>query len=78
MWFEEIISGDRHESIENVLKHIDEADWYAQAMLDGGKNEEGTFIPLEDPQLRQEIEAVREKLREFREITNRRWQAGRQ
>lgn len=37
LWFEEIISGDRHENIEAITAHIDQALWYAQAMLEGGK-----------------------------------------
>ncbi len=73
---EEMISGDRDQSIEDVLKHIDQADWYAQAMLEGGQNAEGKFVPLKDPGLRQEIEEVREKLREFKDIARRRLQSG--
>ena len=51
LWFEEILSGDPHEKIETVWGHLDQADWYATAMLEGGENSEGIFIPLDDPQL---------------------------
>ncbi len=52
LWFEEIISGDRIEKIEDVIKHIDNAIWYATAMLEGGENPEGSFVPLANPIMR--------------------------
>ena len=35
LWFEDILSGDRHEDIKKVWRHIEQADWYARAMLEG-------------------------------------------
>jgi two-component system, cell cycle sensor histidine kinase and response regulator CckA len=75
LWFEEIISGDRHEDINSAWKHQDQAEWYAQAMLEGGKNQEGIFIPLDDPEMRRKIKDVQGKLKEFREITQERIKA---
>jgi len=75
LWFEEIVSGDRSEDIDQVYQHLDQAQWYATAMLEGGTNLEGTFIPLKDPVFRSEIEKVFEKISIFREITNRRYEA---
>jgi len=75
LWFEEVISGDRSQNIDNVLGYIDHADWYAQAMLEGGQSAEGKFFPLSDPHMRQDITEVRRKLTEFKEITLQRWQA---
>jgi len=72
LWFEEIVSGDRHETMEKVWKHLDKAAWYAQAMLQGGVNPEGTFIPLKDIEMRQGIKAVQKKLVKFRDITRQR------
>ncbi len=72
LWFEKIISNDRYEEMEVVWKHLDQADWYAQAMLEGGQNQEGTFIPLNNAEMRQEISSVQEKLTQFREITQQR------
>ncbi|MHC4701772.1 MAG: PAS domain-containing protein [Planctomycetota bacterium] len=71
--FEEMISGDRAENIEDVLKHIDQAIWYAQAMLEGGQSAEGRILPLEEARLRRAITEVRDKLTEFRKITEQRW-----
>ncbi len=73
LWFEEILSGDRHESIEDVWQHLDQAAWYADAMLEGGANEKGTFIALGDPELRREVEGVRTKIARFRTVAEQRY-----
>ena len=75
LWFEEIISGDHFEDIKAAKRHLDQAQWYATAMLEGGENPEGTFIPLRDPVLRSEIEKVFKKINTFREITDQRFEA---
>ncbi len=77
LWFEEIVSGDRHKDIADVLAHLDSADWYAAALLAGGKNSEGTLFPLDDPALRQDIREVQRKLGDFRRITSERWNSRR-
>jgi hypothetical protein len=46
LWFEEMISGDRTVDIEDVWGHLDQSRWYAEAMLEGGENPEGKFVPL--------------------------------
>lgn len=38
LWFEKIISGDPFIDIEDIWKHLDRAEWYARAMLEGGDN----------------------------------------
>ena len=48
LWFEEIISGDKTEDMSEVWGHIDSADWYAKALLEGNESEEGKFLPLKD------------------------------
>jgi len=75
LWFEEIISDDRNEDISMVWEHLDRSAWYARAMLEGGENSHGVFIPLHDPALRREIEEVLVKIREFRAIAEKRWAA---
>lgn len=72
LWFEEIMSGDTNESISIVWNYLDEADWYAQAMLTGGQNSEGVFVALEDAEMKADIQATQEKLRQFRQITRQR------
>ncbi len=73
LWLEEILSGDRFNSLESVLFRIDESAWYANAMLYGGKNTEGSYQPLEDESLRTEIVLVIKKLDEFKDLTLKRF-----
>lgn len=75
LWFEEIISGDESIHIDRVWRHIDQADWYAQAMLQGGSNEEGTFLPLSEKTARQSIENVRQTIKRFRQLAEQRYAA---
>ena len=75
LWFEELISQDRSVKIEEVLKHIDNAIWYANAMIEGGENPEGTFVPLVNPIMRINIQEVLRKLNTFRDITTERYEA---
>jgi PAS domain S-box-containing protein len=77
LWFEEILSGDRNENMDDVWRHLESADWYAGAMLDGGRNADFVIDPLDDPRLRSEIEEVRRRLVDFRRITQERWDAQR-
>jgi signal transduction histidine kinase len=72
LWFEEIINGDQEESIDDVWRHLDTAEWYASAMLEGGQNATGTYRPLTDPLMRREIIQVKRKLERFRNITENR------
>lgn len=73
LWFEEIISGDRRESITEVWHYLDEADWYALAMLEGGENSEGVFLPLSNPEMRATIMSVRTTLAAFHEVAQNRF-----
>jgi len=75
LWFEEKISGDRYESFDDIIDHIEQAKWYARAMLEGGENDEGRFLPLKEQHLRDEIAACLEQLNEFKRITNVRYNA---
>ncbi len=75
LWLEEALSGDQQATIEDVRRHLDEAAWYARAMLEGGRNAEGTFIPLDRPELRHSLRDVRSKIVQFHEITEQRWNA---
>lgn len=75
LWFEEVISGDRFTDLSEVWKHLDQSEWYAQAMLDGGENSEGKFVPLRDPVLRQKIEETLSGISGFRAIAEKRWAA---
>jgi PAS domain-containing protein len=73
LWFEEIMSGDRFVDIEDVWGHLDQAQWYAHAMLEGGETPEETFVPLENPALRRQVEQTLENISAFRAIAQQRW-----
>ena len=72
---EEILNGAEDESMSDALKHIDEAQWFAKAMLNGGENFEGRYIALEDPLLRRELNDVSKKIDQFYKITKVRLEA---
>jgi len=73
LWFEETISGDRTIDINEIWAHIDQSEWYANAMLAGGKNDEVTFLALTDPNLRQQINKTIAGIKNFRQIAEQRW-----
>ena len=75
LWFEELMAGDPYANIQTVWASLDSAEWYATAMLDGGRRDEGAYEALTDQNMRHEIEAVRDKLARFREIAEQRWKA---
>ena len=72
---EEILNGSEDESADDVLKHIDKAQWFAMAMLNGGENFGGRYIALTDPVLRKEIKNVSEEIKIFHQITVQRLNA---
>ncbi len=73
LWFEEVIAGDSYLDIRIVRDHLARADWHARTMLEGGTSSEGLVTQLDSAQLRWEIEAARQKLAEFRRITEARF-----
>ena len=73
MWVEEILGGETTKKTGDVWRMLDRADWYALAMLEGGKNKERTIIPLQDPETRRIVKKVVQELKEFRSIAERRF-----
>ena len=73
LWFEEVASGDRTVDIDDIWAKIDQSEWYAQAMLDGGTNKEVTFLALNDPYLRAQIEKTLDGIHHFRKVAQKRW-----
>ena len=62
---EEIMAGDAAEDIAEVAGSLEQARFYANAILHGGSNDEGTFYPSSDPAVRHSIEGVLEGLEAF-------------
>ncbi|MBM9519996.1 EAL domain-containing protein [Desulforhopalus vacuolatus] len=75
LWFEKVMSGDRTVDIETIWNHLEKSEWYAQAMLDGVKNEKGTLLALVAPQLQLQIKKTIVDLQKFRHIAQQRWDA---
>ncbi|SOB96430.1 HAMP domain-containing protein [Stappia indica] len=70
--FEEIMSGDQGESIDEVWRLIGEARFYARAILQGGSNDEGTFIATSDPAVREIVQDVETKIDLFEQAARER------
>ncbi|WP_176962267.1 sensor domain-containing diguanylate cyclase [Mariprofundus sp. NF] len=76
LWFEELVQGDPSVDANEVWMHLDHAEWYANAMLHGGTNHEGEYIPLDDPLLHEEINQVLILLHDLKEIAHQRLEPG--
>ena len=63
--FEEIMSGDTAESIDDVRKLLDEAKFYIDAILHGATNETDTYLPTDAQEIRKRIEFLSENLNLF-------------
>jgi methyl-accepting chemotaxis protein len=66
LYFEEIMSGDAGEDINNVWSLLDETQFYLDAIAKGGSNDEGTFIAASDPAVIAALPAVQQALNDFR------------
>jgi diguanylate cyclase (GGDEF)-like protein len=73
LWFEEVLSGDTTQSIQEVWYYLDLADWYAIALLEGGKSVKGNFKPIKDNDLRKIVVSMRETIADFREYDKLRY-----
>ncbi|MBN1764078.1 MAG: hypothetical protein JW860_02380, partial [Sedimentisphaerales bacterium] len=75
---EEIMRGESPADIKEVWELLDAAEWYAQAVLNGNTNSKGTFLPLTNNNMREQIKVISKKLKEFRIITQHRFEASKQ
>lgn len=73
LFLEEILGGDTEENIEDVWKLFDESKWYANAILNGASNDEGTFHKTEDEDVIKKIKMVIENLNKFTIIAKDRY-----
>lgn len=71
---EEILAGDEGEDIGAAWSLLDETVWYADAILDGGRNDEGVFHATESPNVHAIILEVRELVVAFREAAAKRYE----
>ncbi|MEZ8825050.1 EAL domain-containing protein [Vibrio sp. 10N.261.55.A7] len=66
LWFEEVMSGDATQSVQEVWYYLDLADWHTLALLEGGRSIQGDFKPIQDPALRIILVSMRDTLVKFR------------
>jgi len=66
--FAELTFGDADVKIDAIWKHFDQAEWYAHAMLEGGQDDKNIYVPIDDPQLREEVNDVLIRLADLRRI----------
>jgi diguanylate cyclase (GGDEF)-like protein len=66
LWFDEIMSGDTAQSIQEVWYYLEIADWHLVALLEGGESIMGDYHPVEDDEIRSRLISLRELLSEFR------------
>ncbi len=62
----EVLRGTAQYKADIVDEHFAYADWYAKAMLEGGQNSLGTFVPINNFFLREKLSDLRIKLQQFR------------
>ena len=73
LFFEEILSGDAGEDIKLVWKEFEQALWFCNAILQGGQNSEGIFVPSNDPLVIAKIKDTKAYLLEFIELARKRY-----
>ncbi len=66
LWFDEIMSGDTAQSIQEVWYYLEIADWHVVALLEGGESIMGSYQPVDDPEIRERLVELRELLAQFR------------
>ncbi|MFQ5444267.1 MAG: PAS domain-containing protein [Nitrospinales bacterium] len=74
LWFEEMIMGDNNEKKSKATKHLDRAEWYAEAMLASCEDESLPLFSQDEETIPERLRDIRSKLKEFRSIYSRRIQ----
>lgn len=75
LMLEEYLQGDRDNTPDEIWAVLDESLFYANAILNGAENEEGTFTATDSPKIRAIIEDVRKDVIAFTESAKKRYQA---
>jgi len=72
--FEEIMAGDESEDIKEVWALLEEALFFTDAILKGGKNEDGVFYPSKSPEVLAKMADVRSQIEAFTESAKSRYE----
>lgn len=73
LWFEEIMAGDRSESMDTIWQHLEKSDRDIDTILEGEDNSIVDITPVENIRIRQDVLDVKRKLAVFSEITQERF-----
>lgn len=73
LYLEQNLAGDHRNPDKEIWASFDRAGWFIQAVLKGGKNEEGVFYPSQDPKVREQTEILKEKLNGLIETSKKRY-----
>lgn len=71
--FEELMSGDSGEDIQDFRNYLSEVKWYTNAIVNGGENDEGRFYATENVVIKSKIDAILDDLNEFEKVANTRY-----
>lgn len=77
LWIEEIITRKRDKDIQVAWDLMNDAIWYCDAILAGGKRSGKTFLPTKDPKVKEKIIRVKRKISELRNIAKKRYKRSR-
>jgi len=61
---------NKSKTMSDVEKHLHSALWYTNAMLNGGSNEEGTYIALDDDHLSTLIIGVENQIKKLDDLVH--------
>ena len=73
--FEEIMSGDGSEDINEVWDLLAESAWYVDAIMTGGQNDEGTFLASKNAGVQSKMVQVKTSAAEFTASAHQRYAA---
>jgi len=76
--FEEIMSGDGSEDIQEVWDLLAECAWYVDAIISGGQNDEGTFVASQNTGVQNKMIEVKSSVAEFTASAHQRYDAKQQ
>ncbi len=72
LWLEKILSGDTINNNEVVWKHLNKADWHAQALLHGDRSPHVSVVPIPDKKLMAKFSHIQRYLLDIRRIAKER------
>jgi methyl-accepting chemotaxis protein len=71
--FEEVMTGDGGEEVNEVWDSLAETRFFANAIVSGGSNDEGTFYPTQSAEVRSVIQGVLKQLDTFERVARERY-----